>query len=98
MSLGRKVIETSHTERTLKAHERRALLVQWGGRCAGAGCTSPPGTPLIPHHANPWARTGTTSLADAVPFCDTTHHDLHEGGRTILLRDGRRLGPHGWVE
>lgn len=67
-----------------------------GGRCAGAHCTSPPG-PLIPHHATPWHRTGTTSLSDTVPFCPTTHHDLHEGGRTIQLRDGRRLGPDGWV-
>ena len=98
LSLGRKVIETSHTERTLKPHERRALQVQWGGRCAGAGCTSPPGTPLVPHHATPWHRTGTTSYRDTVPLCDTTHHDLHEGGRTIRLRDGRRLGPHGWTD
>ena len=97
LSLGRKVLETSHTERTLKAHERKALHVQWGGRCAGAGCTSPPGTPLVPHHADPWHRTGTTAFSDAVPFCDTTHHDLHEGGKTIRLRDGRRLGPDGWV-
>jgi len=98
LGLGRKVIETSHTERTLKAHERRALQVQWGGRCAGAGCTSPPGTPLVPHHATPWHRTGTTSLRDTVPLCDTTHHDLHTGNRTIRLRDGRRLSPHGWTD
>ena len=98
LSAGRKVLETSHTQRTLKAHERKALHVQWGGRCAGAGCTSPPGTPLIPHHPDPWHLTGITSYTDAVPFCDTTHHDLHEGGKTIRLRDGRRLGPHGWVD
>ena len=98
LSAGRKVIETSHTERTLKPHERKALLVQWGGRCAGAGCPSPPGTPLVPHHGNPWHLTGTTSYLDSVPLCDSTHHDLHTGGRTIRLRDGRLLGPHGWVD
>ncbi len=98
LSLGRKVIEASHTERTLKPHERRALHVQWGGRCAGAGCTSPPGTPLVPHHATPWHLTGTTSYRDSVPLCDTTHHDLHTGNRTIRLRDGRRLSPHGWTD
>lgn len=97
LSLGRRVLEVSHSERTLKAHERQALQVQWGGRCAGAGCTSPPGA-LIPHHANAWHRTGSTSLADTVPFCATTHHDLHEGGRVILLRDGRYLGPDGWAD
>ena len=98
LSPGRKVIETSHTERTLKASERKALHVQWGGRCAGAGCPSPSGTPLVPHHADPWHQTGTTSYTDSVPLCDTTHHDLHTGGRTIRLRDGRRLGPDGWVD
>ena len=98
LSAGRRVIETSHTERTLKPHERRALHVQWGGRCAGAGCTSPPGSPLVPHHANAWHRTRSTSYADTVPLCDSTHHDLHEGGKTIRLRDGRRLGPGGWVD
>jgi hypothetical protein len=24
-------------------------------------------------------------------------HDLHEGGKTLLLKDGRLLGPDGWV-
>ena len=33
-------------------------------------------------------------LRDRVP----THHDLHTGGRTIRLRDGRRLCPHGWAD
>ena len=98
LSLGRKPIEASHTERTLKASERRALAVQWGGRCAGAGCTSPPGTPLVPHHARPWHQTGSTAFTDSVPLCEVTHHDLHTGNKTIRLRDGRRLGPHGWID
>ena len=98
LSLGRRVIETSHTQRTLKAHERQALYVQWGGRCAGAGCPSPPGTPLIPHHPNSWAKTGTTSYTDSIPVCDHTHHDLHEGGKTIQLRDSRYLNADGWTD
>lgn len=98
LSLGRRVTEFSHTQRTLTAPERLAMLVQWGHRCAGAGCTSPPGSALVPHHATPWHRTGRTSLADSVPLCETTHHDLHEGGRTVRLRDGRLLGPDGWVD
>ena len=98
LSLGHRVIQTSHTERTLRAHERRALHVQWGGRCAGAGCTSPPGTPLVPHHASPWHTTGTTAFSDSIPLCATTHHDLHTGNKTVRLRDGRHLGPHGWAD
>jgi hypothetical protein len=95
-SLGRKVIETSHTARTLKAHERRAKHLETGGRCQGAGCCRGPGCRLVPHHADPWARCHTTSLADTVLLCEQTHHHLHTG-HTIGLKDGRWLGPDGWV-
>ncbi len=97
LSLGRKVIETSHTARTLKAHERRAKLIETGGRCQAAGCSRGPGSRLTPHHATPWAACGTTSLADSVTVCEQTHHDLHSGGNIIRLRDGRWLGPLGWA-
>ena len=98
MSLGRKVLETSHTARTLTGHERRAKQVETGGVCQGAGCARGPGLRLIPHHATPWGRCGTTSLKDTVLFCEQTHHDLHSGGKTILLKDGRWLGPDGWAD
>ena len=99
LSLGRRVLETSHTERTLKAHERRALTVQWGGQCAGAGCTHTlaTGHTLTPHHATPWALCHSTSWEDTVPLCDQTHHDLHTSNRTLRLKDGRWLSPTGWV-
>jgi hypothetical protein len=98
LSLGRKVIETSHTERTLKAHERRAKRLETGGRCQGAGCTRGPGENLTPHHATPGAVCGTTSLADTVWLCDQTHHDIHTGEKTIRLKDGRYLNEHGWTD
>lgn len=100
LDLRRQVIETSHTSRTLKAHERRALLTQTGGLCQGAGCTRSArsaGALVHPHHGNPWARARSTPLADSVLLCDRTHQDLHEG-KTIRLKDGRRLGPDGWLE
>jgi hypothetical protein len=97
MGLGNKVIEMSHTARTLKAHERKAKLMETGGVCQAAGCHPPPGTPVIPHHPEPYARSKTTSFYDTVLFCDGSHHDLHEGGKTLLLKDGRLLGPDGWV-
>lgn len=93
-------LEASHTERTLKAHERRALYAQTGGLCQAVGCArsgADLGTILHPHHADPWARCGTTSLTDTVLLCESSHADLHEGDRTILLNDGRRLGPDGWA-
>jgi hypothetical protein len=97
MGLGNKVIEMSHTVRTIKAHERKAKLMETGGRCQAAGCTHPPGVPLIPHHPDAYARSRLTSFYDTVLLCEPSHDDIHVGGRTIQLRDGRLLGPDGWV-
>ncbi len=93
LSLGGRVIETSHTQRTLTAHERRAKHLETGGRCQGAGCSKGPGHRLIPHHATPWATCGTTSLADTNPSrCYRLAHDDDGGatGRTDRS-EGRRL-------
>lgn len=98
LSQGRRVLETSDTHRTLKPHERRAKRIETGGRCQGAGCTRGPGHVLIPHHGTPWAATGTTSFRDTVLLCEQTHHDVHSGGMTVKLKDGRYLNAHGWVE
>jgi hypothetical protein len=100
LSLGHRVIETSHTGRTLTPHERRIKHLETGGVCQGAGCTrgEHTGHRLIPHHATPYALCGTTSLADTVLLCDVTHHDLHQGGKTVRLKDGRLLGLAGWVD
>ena len=101
LDLRGKVIVSSHTARTLKPHERRALRTQTGGRCQGAGCrrgSHDPWTVLHPHHGNPWAGTGTTSLADTVLLCERCHHHVHDGQHPLRLKDGRRLGPDGWLE
>ena len=96
LGLGRRVVELSHTERTLKPHERRVKRVETGGRCQGAGCRRGPGDRLVPHHADPWSRCGTTSLDDTVLLCEQDHAQLHRGA-TLRLKDGRRLGPSGWL-
>ena len=98
LGLGRKVIEASHTERTLKPHERRAKLLETGGQCQGAGCTRGPGHRLVPHHPTPYSVNPVTSLSDTVLLCEGTHQDIHVGGRTIRLKDGRFLGPDGWAD
>jgi len=90
-------VETSHTARTLKAHERRAKLMETGGVCQAEGCHPPPGTPLVPHHPDAFARSRITSFSDTVMLCERSHHDLHEGGKTLRLKDGRLLGPDGWI-
>ena len=102
LSLGGRVIELSHTERTLTPHERRIKKIETGNRCQIAGCRCGPGSPsssrLVPHHPDAWARTGTTSVRDTAWLCDRHHHDLHTGNKTLRLRDGRRLHEHGWTD
>lgn len=93
LGLGGRVLGVSHTERTLKAHERRAKHVETGGRCQGAGCCR--GGPLVPHHVVAYARCGTTSLADTVLLCRQTHRDVHSG-KVVRLKDGRDLDENGW--
>ncbi|MCU1672794.1 MAG: hypothetical protein JWN77_907 [Frankiales bacterium] len=98
LSLGNRIIELSHTERTAKPHERRIKLLETGGTCQGAGCYRghDTGDPLIPHHPDAYARSGTTSVRDTVMVCEGTHHDIHHG-KTIRLKDGRLLNANGWV-
>jgi len=74
--------------------ERRALRARWGPTCATAGCHH---TRTVPHHVRPWWLSHFTRLRDLVPLCTSCHVDLHEGHRTLRLRDGRLIDDHGWV-
>jgi hypothetical protein len=100
LSLGHRVVESSHTRRTLTPHERRIKEIETGGVCQAAGCNHGPATGhrLIPHHPTPYAVEPVTSVEDSVLVCELTHHDVHEGGRAVRLKDGRVLGPFGWVQ
>ena len=95
LSLGHRLVESSHTERTLKPHERRAKRVQTGGICQAAGCPPRPDRPLVPHHITPWSHCHTTSIDDTAMLCEHCHRDLHLGGTRIRLRDGRRIDHRG---
>lgn len=99
LSAGHRVLETSHTVRTLKPHERRIKQLETGGRCQAVGCQRgiPSGHRLVPHHVQAYARSGITSLTDTVLLCEVSHRDLHEGNKTIRLKDGRRICADGWV-
>ena len=97
LGLGHRVLEVSHTARTLKAHERRIKHLETGGHCQGAGCCRGPGATLIPHHVDPRHRRHSTSLEDTVLLCEADHAALHRG-QTITLKDGRRLNANGWVD
>lgn len=99
LDAGRRVVEVSHTQRTLTALERQILYLQWGYTCARDGCIRGPATgdPLVPHHGNLFSHGGTTSVADSVPFCKQDHHHLHDDKRVLKLKDRRWIGPDGWA-
>jgi hypothetical protein len=94
-ALGRPV-GASGSHRNATRRERRALDAQWGG-CAVHGCAKP-AAQTRPHHVIPWWLSRRTRLADLVPLCDSNHHDIHEGHRTLRLRDGRYINPTGWAD
>jgi hypothetical protein len=95
----RRVVEVSHTQRTLTAVERQILYLQWGNTCGRQACVRGPATgdPLVPHHGNLFSQCGTTSVFDAVPFCKPDHHHLHDDKMVLKLKDGRWIGPDGWA-
>ncbi len=100
LSLGGKALRTIHSQRTLTADERRALDLEGAGRCAGDGCCPGVPDPLIvlrPHHVLGYAEDQITSLDETLNVCDTLHHDLHTGKRTVQLRDGRWLNENGFT-
>jgi hypothetical protein len=94
LDAARTPIGASGSHRHATERERRALRAKWGDYCAGNGCAS---TDTVPHHVPPWWKTGRTKLEDLVPLCKSDHHDVHDGHRTIRLRDGRLIDENGWV-
>ncbi len=101
LDLRHRVIEHSHTSRTLRGSERRTKHLETGGACQSATCPHgphpPPTVRLVPHHPDSWATTGRTSPTDTAWICENEHTQLHAGA-TLTLRDGRRLDQHGWLD
>lgn len=89
-------LDSSPTARQLTARERRALEHRAGYRCERAGCGRPAHV-TVPHHVIPWALGGPTTQANTVLLCPSCHHLLHDRLRPLLLTDGRRIGPRGWL-
>jgi hypothetical protein len=101
LTLGGKALRAVHSQRTLSAVEQRALQIEGGGRCPGDGCCPDTPDPLValrPHHVLGYAEGQVTCLEETLAICDALHHDLHDGRRTVRLRDGRYLNEHGFVE
>jgi len=87
-------VGASSTRRSANRKERAALRVQWGPWCAIDGCSN---TATVPHHVPPWWLSRTTRLRDLIPICTHDHRALHEGHRTLRLKDGRHIDELGWV-
>jgi hypothetical protein len=101
LTLGGKALRVVHSQRTVTAQERRALAVEGGDRCAGDGCCSGQPdllTPIRPHHVLGYAEDQVTCLDETLPVCEVLHRDLHEGHRTVRLRDGRYVNEHGFTD
>jgi hypothetical protein len=62
--------------------------------CAVNACAFPG---PIPHHGPPFWLSGQTRQADLIPACEHHHQDVHEGHKTLRLRDGRLINEFGWV-
>ena len=92
-ALGRPV-GASTTLRSATRRQRQALQAVWGPWCAVAGCTQ---TATVPHHVRPWWSSHQSVLRDLLPLCQHDHRDLHEGHRTLRLKDGRHIDEHGWA-
>ncbi|MFP5218965.1 MAG: hypothetical protein ACLGIG_04410 [Actinomycetes bacterium] len=94
LDAARHPVGASSTRRHATERERRAIRARQGELCGVNAC---PNRWTIPHHVEPWWKTGITRLRDLLGVCEHCHHDVHDGHRTLLLRDGRlleeRLGP-----
>lgn len=88
-------LAASGEHRHATARERRAMRAAWGSSCAVNGCAS---LGTVPHHASPYAACRQTALGDLVPVCEGHHHDVHDGRKTLRLRDGRLIDGQGWVD
>ena len=88
-------LDVGHPTRLATRAQRTAILGTTGGRCAAAGCGNPA---TVIHHVQPHADGGPTDLANLLGLCTASHHDIHTGRYTLTLKDGRTIGPHGWVQ
>lgn len=89
-------LDSGPTRRQLNRRERRALEHRDGYRCQRRGCGRPASS-CDPHHVEPWHLGGLTVLVNMLLLCRACHHQLHDREVQLPLRDGRVIGPRGWV-
>ena len=90
-------LDSSPSTRQLSRRERRALEHRAGYRCQRSGCGRTARL-CVPHHVDPWSLGGPSTLANTVLLCPACHHHLHDRRQPLLLTDGTRIGPRGWLD
>jgi hypothetical protein len=80
------VLDLGRGSRLFSPAQRKAMAVR-DKRCRAEGCTVPAAWCEAHHSKTPWARGGSTDLADGVLLCSWHHHRAHDP-----RYDGRRLG------
>jgi HNH endonuclease len=91
------VLGYGRSRRIATASQRRALAARDGG-CCFPGCDHPPDWTEVAHHLTPWEQGGKTDLNDLALLCDH-HHDHHQTGWRIQMRDGRPWAiPPPWTD
>lgn len=77
-------MDYGRSQRTAPPKLRRALLAEYGFRCAAEGCESR--HRLEVHHLTPWAEGGETNQRDLIVLC-WFHHQVvvHERGFEVYL-------------
>lgn len=92
-------LDVGRTQRTVPPHIWLAAVARDRG-CVALGCDQPPER-CEAHHPQPFSEGGDTSLTNTALVCVGTnghHAQLHDQGRTVLTKNGRLLGPHGYLD
>ena len=89
-------VDSRPDKRQLNRAERRALEHRARYRCQRSSCGRAAYL-CVPHHVEPWALGGLSVLSNMILLCVSCHHHLHDRQQPLLLTDGRRIGPRGWL-
>ena len=89
---GSQVLDLGRTRRLHSPAQRTALAIEQGG-CTAHGCDAPPGLCHV-HHDTPWARGGTTDLANGRLLCPRHHTRAHDPTYTVTKLTSGKITYH----
>jgi len=77
-------LDMGRSKRLFTPAQKLAIAARDRG-CTAPWCDRPPEWTEVHHHRQPWAKGGTTDLADGMLVCSHDHHILHDQGWNIRL-------------